>query len=293
MPIHDRLFVGRECSGVLERNRLLIQAPDISRDHFEIRVDAERGTAFVIDTSTNGTRVNGARIERAVSVPLWSGDRITIGGVHLEFRTELQPAEPLGTPISTTRGITLGEYAMVVGDIVGFSTMSQETPSRLVLESLDRLLHQIRRVLAQHHGTLSNFVGDAFFAVWEVGSVETAAEQAVRFAVEAADRVNELAPHLALRPAGGGQLRMGWGVSVGEVAVTALTGVLLGVVGDAANLAFRLSALAAREGRSDVMVAEAVWREVEDVFEFGAVGPVEVKGRRGAEAVRGLSVPAR
>ena len=83
------------------------------------------------------------------------------------------------------------------------------------------------------------------------------------------------------------------GKRCGAASVTSLTGVLLGVVGDAANLAFRLSSLAGRGGRSDVMVTEAVWRKVEDLFPFGEVAPVEVKGRRGAEGVRGLQVPPR
>ncbi len=291
VSVYDRLFVGRQCSGIRERNRLLIDEPLVSRNHLEIRLDAEHGFAHVVDTSTNGTRVNGTRIERAVPVPLRSGDRLVIGGVQLEFRTDLLPDAQFSTPIGTARDITLGEYVMVVGDIVGFSTMAQEHPSRVVLESLDRLLREIRKVLGQHHGTLSNFVGDAFFTVWEVASVDAAAELAVRFAVTAADRVNEVAADLPLRPVGGGHLRMGWGVSVGEVAVTALTGVLLGIVGDAANLAFRLSSLAARDGRSDVMVAEGVWRQLEDEFPFGAPDAVAVKGRRGAEAVRGLRVP--
>jgi class 3 adenylate cyclase len=291
VPIHDRIFVGRECSGIRERNRLLIDGPDVSRNHLEIRVEPENGFAYVIDTSTNGTRLNGSRIERAVPVPLTSGDRLTIGAVQLAFRIELASPAPLSAPIGTVRGITLGDYAMVVGDIVGFSTMAQESSSRLVLESLDTLLREMRRALAQHHGTLSNFVGDAFFAVWELDSVDNAAELAVRFAVAAADRVNEVAPALALHPVDGGHLRMGWGVSVGEVAVTSLTGSLLGVVGDAANLAFRLSALAARGGRSEIMVTEAIWRQVADLFPFGELDRVEVKGRRGSEPVRELRVP--
>ncbi|MBV8949560.1 MAG: FHA domain-containing protein, partial [Actinobacteria bacterium] len=86
VTVYDRLFVGRECSGVRERNRLVIDGPGISRNHLEIRVDAADGSAYVVDTSTNGTRVNGMRIERGLSLPLHSGDRLMIGAVQLEFR---------------------------------------------------------------------------------------------------------------------------------------------------------------------------------------------------------------
>src|SRR5437868_15548201 len=75
IPIYDRIFIGRECAGIDDAHRLLIDDPEVSRNHMELRLDPEQDQAFVIDTSTNGTRVNGARIERAVPVPVTAGDR--------------------------------------------------------------------------------------------------------------------------------------------------------------------------------------------------------------------------
>src|SRR5215813_6596234 len=66
VPIFDQLFVGRECAGISERRRLVIADPEISRNHLEIRLDAIGDEAFVIDTSSNGTLLNGVRLERAV-----------------------------------------------------------------------------------------------------------------------------------------------------------------------------------------------------------------------------------
>jgi len=67
IPVYDRLVVGRECAGVEERHRLLIDDPAISRTHLELRLDFGRDQAWLTDLSTNGTRVNGQRIERCRS----------------------------------------------------------------------------------------------------------------------------------------------------------------------------------------------------------------------------------
>ena len=56
VPIVDQLFIGRECAGIGAAGRLVINEPDISRTHLEIRLDTAADAAFLIDTSTNGTR---------------------------------------------------------------------------------------------------------------------------------------------------------------------------------------------------------------------------------------------
>ena len=88
MPIFDQLFVGRECAGINEARRLVLNDPEVSRTHLEIRLDPATDQAFVIDTSSNGTLLNGARLERAVPLPLRPGDEIRIGEVALTFRSQ-------------------------------------------------------------------------------------------------------------------------------------------------------------------------------------------------------------
>jgi hypothetical protein len=72
----DPIVVGRlaECT-------IPISDPSASRRHAEIRV--ENGVAFVVDlNSTNGTKVNGRRVQRQ---RLISGDLITIGTTSFRF----------------------------------------------------------------------------------------------------------------------------------------------------------------------------------------------------------------
>ena len=210
VAVLDLLYVGREVAGAPEHQRLVVDDPSVSRNHLEIRV-RERGLAYVVDTSTNGTRVNGIRIERAVPTTLRSGDRLTVGSVELEFQsTSLLPDEAF-TSFQTIRSVTNADYVMVVADIVGFSTASHEMPSRLVMESLDVLLAELRQLLTRYRGTLSNYVGDAFFSVWELDSVPNAPELAIEFIVAAAQRLEEIAPSIAFRGLDGGNAASGMG----------------------------------------------------------------------------------
>ena len=288
IAIYDRLCVGRECAGVEESRRFLIDDPRASRDHFEIHVDPRRGLAYVVDTSTNGTRLNGVRIERAVPVMLGPGDVLTVGVADFEFQSEFvsNPDAPSGR--QTTAQVTNATFVMVVGDIVDFSSSSHATPSRLVMESLEVLLAEFRSLLTDYHGTLSNFVGDAFFAIWEFDSDVRAVHHALDFVTAAAARVADVAPRLALRAVEGQPIRLGWGVAHGDAAVGSLTGVLLGVVGDATNLAFRLSGIAGRQGHSTVLVTDALCQLVGDRYKFEDLEYVRLKGRPEVEPVRGL-----
>lgn len=285
IPIYDRIFIGRECAGIDEAHRLLIDDPEVSRNHMELRLDTEQDQAFVIDTSTNGTRVNGVRIERAVPVPITAGDRLTVGQMDLDFKARGFTARATVDSRQTAMRISLSKMAMVVGDITNYSTISQSTDSNVVAENLQVLFGELRTVLSEHHGTLTDYAGDALFATWEVEHVPNAAELAVRFALAANARVEEMAKDLPLHTPDGAGVRMGWGVVVGEAAVSTMTRALMSVVGDATNLAFRLSGLAARDGRASVIVTAKTHDEVAGRFEFGEPEDVDTKGRVGKETI--------
>ena len=306
-PVYDWLAVGRECVGVDQRHRLPIDDPAVSRTHLELRLDLELDQAWLTDHSTNGTRLNGQRIERSVPVRIKPGDRVRLGGAELQFRSRrfATAAGPAGAgrDLKTIREISVTDMVMVVGDIAGFSTIAETTGDRVLLENIDRLYAGLRQILARHHGTLSNYVGDAFFATWEAAAPDGTApddaavgagaldpaRSAVAFTVEAAETVPRIADGLDLRDPGGGPLRMGWGVALGPAAVSQLTGMLVTVLGDATNVAFRLSGLAGRDGRPDVLVTNAVYRATSTAFAFTPPSAIRVKGRSQPVQVLGAS----
>jgi adenylate cyclase len=81
---------------------------------------------------------------------------------------------------------------------------------------------------------------------------------------------------------------MGWAVVSGDGVVSSLTGTPMTVLGDATNVAFRLSGLAGRNRRRPVVVTEAVRAMVAGHWEFADAEVVEVKGRTGRETLYGV-----
>jgi adenylate cyclase len=285
VPIFDQLFVGRECAGISEPRRLVIDDPEMSRSHLEIRLDGAADQAFVIDTSSNGTLLNGVRLQRAALVPIRPGDEIRIGDVALTFCSQ-RFTTVAGIAARRTR-VRIGQAAMVmvVGDILNYSAISQVTDEAVMARSLHTLWHQLDGVLRAHQGTLSYYAGDALFAVWEQRRFPDAAALVIDFALAANQRVEELAPELPLRGPDGSPIPMGWGVVQGMAALAAMTRSADAVIGDATNVAFRLSGLAGRQGRAAVLVTSGVHSAVAAQFTWGASESVEIKGRHGMETV--------
>jgi len=281
VPIFDQLFVGRECAGIAEQRRLVINDPGMSRNHLEIRLDATTDRAFLIDTSTNGTLLNGVRIERAVLVPIRPNDQIRIGDVALRFLSDRFDADAqTGTDFTEAR-IIEEVMVLVVGDITNYSTISEVTDNKVIAESLNRLWGELRRVLRAHHGTLNHYAGDALYAVWGLRTLPNANDLAVDFALAANQTVEKLAPSLPLRDPDGSPIHMGWAVVQGRAAIAAMSRTVEAVIGDATNVAFRLAGIAGRAGRAAVLVTDGVQTFVEGQYVWGPAERVQIRGRQG------------
>jgi adenylate cyclase len=285
MPIFGQLFVGRECVGVSESRRLVIDDPEISRNHLEIRLDPETDQAFVIDTSTNGTSVNGMRLVRGLPRRIRPNDTIQIGNVALTFRSTRFNGVAAPDSGYTRARISSATMVMVVGDITNYSTIAQFTDSTVIARSLNLLWHELGTILTDYQGTLNHYAGDALYAVWELEMLPRANELAIDFALAANRRVEQLGPELPLRGKDGSPIHMGWGVVRGTAALAAMTRSVEAVIGDSTNVAFRLAGLAGRHGRAAVMVTNAVHAAVEADFSWGDAEHVEIKGRDGVEIV--------
>jgi adenylate cyclase len=281
VPIFDQLFVGRECAGVAEQRRLVINASGISRNHLEIRLDVATDRAFLIDTSTNGTLLNGAPIERAVLVPIRPNDQIRIGDVALRFLSDRFDADAQTRTDFTEARISEEMMVLVVGDITNYSTISEVTDNKVIAESLNRLWGELRRVLRAHQGTLNHYAGDALYAVWGLRTLPNANELAVDFALAANQTVEQIAPALPLRDPDGSPIHMGWAVVQGRAAIAAMSRTVEAVIGDATNVAFRLAGIAGRAGRASVLVTDGVQTWVAGQYLWGPAEQVQIKGRQG------------
>ncbi len=292
LPLSDRLFVGRECAGVDEAHRIVLSEDlAVSRNHLELRVDPERSAVVVVDTSSNGSRVNGIRIERSVAVPLSDGDSIQLGDHVLKLRIAAAPTRPVRTapPRETVSVATPTTMALLVGDLINFSTVSEYADHQVLARDIDHIYAELRQLLSQFRGTLVDYVGDAFFAGWELDVDPDAPVHALEFALAAAAMVSDITAHIELRYADGSPLKMGWGASMGSVVMQLMPGAVLMVLGDATNVAFRISSIANREGRPAIIATDPLRKAAGGAFAFGEPETVTVKGRVAAETIYGVS----
>jgi class 3 adenylate cyclase len=271
IPVPGRLFVGRECAGIEPRQRLILDEPSISRDHFELRSDAN-GMTRLIDHSTNGTWVNGRRVERGEPVRMSDGDRIEVGEVTLGFRAGPDASSPaeLDTTIRTAGVIPL---AIVVGDVIGYTSMTERHGAEPVARTMETVFSSLQELLQAYRGTVGNYVGDALFAAWDTRRDPQALANAIGFALDAAKLAAEI-PGLDEAP-----LRMGWAVTFGEAVAGRPALSRDSIHGDAVNLAFRLASLAGREGLPEVLVTAEVVDGAPQAAAYSPVEELNVKGR--------------
>lgn len=90
--IAEGLVIGR---GV--EKGILLEGPDLSREHLVITADGD--DLFVTDLSSNGTWVNGSRLQRAERSRVQEGDLIEVPGYVLTFKLAEQPEKTPPTPV--------------------------------------------------------------------------------------------------------------------------------------------------------------------------------------------------
>jgi adenylate cyclase len=295
VEVRDRLFIGRECQGIDDAHRLLVDDPSVSRHHLEIRVEADQGRAVVVDSSTNGTYLDGSRLERAHPTVLPPGSLLTIGATQLEFRSAAAGPGSVIDTRATLRPSTAATLVMAVGDIVDYTGLAERAGAAALGRSIDDLFAVVHRSLRHHRGSLANYAGDAFFGVWEPARIDDAGNLAVSFAMDVSATLAPVAAAgtgRAAAPSGpdGSPLCMGWGVVVGEVSVGPMPGGMVAVLGDAANLAFRLAGVAGRGGHGPVLVSDDLCRSIGPApgLVFGEPYEVTVKGRQEPARVRSV-----
>ena len=59
----------------------LYTTDEVSREHASIRRDPATGAFFITDSSTNGTTLNGKKLQKGVETPLPESAEIGLGGV--------------------------------------------------------------------------------------------------------------------------------------------------------------------------------------------------------------------
>ena len=172
--------------------------------------------------------------------------------------------------------------ALIVTDLRGFTTMSEEMDSHQLVAQLNEYLSLMVDDIFSRRGSVDKFIGDAILAVWGHVKSEGPAQDAT-LAIEAALLMKESLRRLNAdwESRGLKTFQMGIGINFGEVIfgnIGSSRKMEPTVIGDAVNTASRLEGLTKDYGR-DLLIGEAAADLVKDSFRLQFVDKVTMKGK--------------
>jgi class 3 adenylate cyclase len=281
LAINKPTVLGREAD-------IAIDDHEISRRHARIR---HEGEDLVVEDlgSSNGTWVNGNRVERAVLRP---GDVLTLGRTIIDVvrpedaaSTGPSRAPSLATAIGSVevrpapvegqlRPIT-ALFADVVGSTALGERLDPDEISTLIGECVSRMCVAVERF----GGVVSSYMGDGIAAFF---GFDQASEQDPELAAQAAlSIISEIGRYA-------GEVQQSWGIADFNVRVGLNTGdAAVGAVGaaeranvalgDTTNVAARLQSLA---DPGTIAVGDETARGLRSRYVLEPLGEVSVKGRQ-------------
>lgn len=172
------------------------------------------------------------------------------------------------------------EVTILVSDLRGFTSWSEERPPLEVLAFLNEIQGTLASIVLEHQGTVDKFMGDGMLAVF--GAPAPLSDHAER-AIQAAKRMQEYVATLTEAP-----IQLGIGIHSGEVVVGCLgSGVRMEftVLGDTVNTASRLESATKTLGVS-VAISQATADRAPSTLH--PLGEVTLRGKSEPLTVYGL-----
>jgi adenylate cyclase len=169
---------------------------------------------------------------------------------------------------------------VLFSDIRGFTSMSEKMTPEDVVTFLREYLTVMTEAVFKYGGTVDKYIGDAIMALYNVPfEAPDHAAQAVRTALEFQERLKPLAERFTARY--GGKLACGVGIHTGDAVVGTIGSeqrLEYTAIGDTINLGSRLEGLT-KDFNVPVIISEATYLEVRNLFGTRDLGEVTVKGK--------------
>jgi len=134
IAVNGDLFIGRECAGVPESQRLILDDPAVSRLHLELRVDPASGRVQAVDHSRNGTMLNGAEMPTGAAIVLLDGDTLRVGVTTLMLRSEgsVPAVTPTAGPAPRTDVTSFARLPAITAVASSTAAVPDELVDRLI-----------------------------------------------------------------------------------------------------------------------------------------------------------------
>jgi class 3 adenylate cyclase len=288
------LEIGRKANPSSQK-RLVLPVPEVSGNHAEIRQAPEGWTIRDLG-STNGTRLNGDWISPGQEYQLKNGDIIKIAQVDLEVnlpndngaaQRRFQASEDEHE--KTQFHIKLINATILVGDIRSFTSLMEAYSSQpeRVMHAAQRVFQHLADEIKRQHGQVEKVAGDAIMAYWQGSDSPQSqhnmcAYQACYTALQMKNLVNQIAQRPDAWPFPEHPLEVDVALATGPVAAGVLGAAKANpaLLGDTANLAFRLEKLIGADRPGDIIMDGSTYELIKEHFAVESLGPYTVKGRQ-------------
>jgi class 3 adenylate cyclase len=279
------LEVGRK-PGAAGQRKLVLPFPEVSGQHAEIRCKSS-GWTVVDSGSTNGTTLNGARLTPGREYPLRTGDVVQIAQYDLQVSPPAgtdDPYDEVEQQDKTQFRIQLINTTILVGDIKGFTSLSEKHAPGAVMQAAQDFFEKLNDEIGKNYGQLEKIVGDAIMAYWKGDDSKSGATMQAFQACKTALRLKTLAKDYAKKewPFKDHPMILDMALATGPVAAGAFGGSNANpaLLGDTANLVFRLEKLIDDASAGDIYVENMTYELAKEHFDFDYVGEFNVKGRQ-------------
>ncbi|MEH1787073.1 MAG: adenylate/guanylate cyclase domain-containing protein [Nostoc sp.] len=204
----------------------------------------------------------------------------TAGEIRYTFGRYLSK-EVVTTLLESPKGLQLGgerrKITILVSDLRGFTSISEQLPPEKVVQVLNFYLASMADIITQYQGTIDEFTGDGILVLFGAPTAkEDDTTRAIACAIAmqlAMMSINEKMQQWNLPP-----LEMGIAVNTGEVVVGNIGSYIrtkYGVVGSQVNLTYRIESYTIG---GQIVISESTFREVESIVRVCGQKQVQVKG---------------
>ncbi|MFW2389358.1 MAG: adenylate/guanylate cyclase domain-containing protein [Polyangiales bacterium] len=171
------------------------------------------------------------------------------------------------------------DISVLFADVVAFTPIADSLAAEDTVGLLNELFTILTEIVFRYDGTVDKFIGDSVMAIW--GAPQLQSDHAARAIAAAEDMMRWLeAGNQGWRQKFGVTVELAIGINSGQAVVGNVgseTRMQYTAIGDVVNVAARLESIARPQ---QILVTHATRYSAGDEFEYSALGPRQLVGRR-------------